>query len=84
MPSPRWNSDGQAKAPDARGEHAGAFGDGQVRAAAGRPGDPFPDAIKCGPQVPEGTDPELGRRILFLNSYYRGNQVMRQDVYVKD
>jgi hypothetical protein len=67
-----------------RAQLVSACNAGQVRAAAGRPGDPFPDAIKCGPQVPEGTDPELGRRILFLNSYYRGNQVMRQDVYVKD
>jgi hypothetical protein len=55
-----------------------------LRAVAGRPGDPFPDVIQCGGLVPEGTDRELGRRILFLNSYYQGNQLMRWDAFVKD
>ena len=72
------------QSPKLRAEFESACNDGRVRAASSRPGDPFPDVIQCGPRVPEGTDRELGRRILFVNTHYRGNQVIREDEFVKD
>lgn len=75
---------GYKQSPKLQEQLTSACNRGRLRAAAGGDDDPFPDVIQCGDRVPEGTDRELGRRILFLNSHYQGNQVTRQDEFVKD
>jgi hypothetical protein len=70
--------------PKLRDQLAEACDSGRLRAATGGDDDPFPDVIQCGDRVPEGADRELGRRILFLNAHYEGNQVIRQGEFVED
>lgn len=67
-----------------REQLASACNSGRLRPIAEGNDDPFPGVIQCGDRVPEGTDRELGARILFLNSHYQGNQVMRQDKFIRD
>jgi hypothetical protein len=46
---------------------------GQVRAVFADELEPFPDVIEIGEQVPEDTNPMLGRRIAFLQDFYQGH-----------
>jgi hypothetical protein len=55
---------------------------GQVRSALADDDGPFPDLIEVGEQVPAGTNPALGRRILFMTEYYQGHLVFRLPQFI--
>jgi hypothetical protein len=59
------------------------FREGRVQVVANGTG-PFPAIIQCGAMVPEGTDRELGARILFLNSYSKGSHMVERDAFYPD
>jgi hypothetical protein len=46
--------------------------------------DPFPDVIEIGPTVAAGGATDLGKRILFFNQYWGGNQPFRRDEFIGD
>jgi MFS family permease len=69
--------------PAERGKIEGYLNRGSVVAVAAE-ADPFPGVIQIGSLVPAGTDSELGQRILFMNAYAGGEQVLRMPSFDRD
>jgi hypothetical protein len=59
------------------------FESGRVVSRTGN-ADPFPNVIEIGTNVPPAADSGLGRRILFFNEYWHGNQGVRRDQFFRE
>jgi|GEM_PF-4414316 len=57
---------------------------GAVSALAETPQDPLPDVIQLSGKASAAKDSELGSRILFMNSYFEGNQIFRRKSFISD
>ena len=55
---------------------------GQVRSVLAENVDALPAVIEMGEQVPVGSDPNLGRRILFATEYYRGFKIFELPQFI--
>ena len=55
---------------------------GQVRPVPATDGQVFPAVIEVGEQVPAGTNPDLGRRILFMVEYYDGRKAFQMPQFI--
>ena len=60
------------------------FAAGEVRALTAEAGDPFPDVIETGGQIPSGENVELGRRILFALDSCRDTGYVQRNIFNPD